>query len=128
MAAPMGNKNSEKWTIEIATELFENCLITAKDTTLDCNDFIGEVAQKNNTSLGVLEYLKSKFPELESVYTEIKQNCESNCFRNGKKGIIVPSLAIMNLKSNHGWKDRTDITTNGKDLTTPPIKWTDESD
>ena len=128
MAAPIGNKNSEKWTIEIATELFESCLITSKDTTLDCNDFIGEVAQKNDTSLGVLEYLKSKFPELESVYIEIKQNCESNCFRNGKKGTIVPSLAIMNLKSNHGWKDRTDITTNDKDLTTPPIKWTDESD
>jgi len=110
MSAPKENTNAEKWDIEKATELFNKCLETAKDKTLDCNDFIGEVAQENDTTLSILDYLKSKFPELESIYLNIKQSCEANCFRNGKKGTIVPSLAIMNLKSNHGWTDRVEST------------------
>ncbi len=110
MAAPKDNTNAEKWTIEDAKDLFSKCLETAEDKTLDCNDFIGEVAQHNKTNLFQLDYLKEKFTELETVYKEIKSNCEANCFANGKKGTIVPSLAIMNLKSNHGWTDRSENT------------------
>jgi hypothetical protein len=110
MSAPKGNKNAETWTIEQATELFNKCLETAKDKTLDCNDFIGEVAQENDTTLWQLDYLKGIYPELETIYRQIKSNCESNCFANGKKNKIVPSLAIMNLKSNHGWTDRVEST------------------
>jgi len=114
MAAPKGNTNAEKWTIEKAKDLFEKCLVTASDKSLDCNDFIGEVAQEHKTTLSTLDYLKNIFPELESVYTAIKNNCESNCFRNGKKGNINAGMAIMNLKSNHGWTDRvqSDVNTN----------------
>jgi hypothetical protein len=114
MAAPKGNNNAEVWTIEKATELFNKCLETAKDKELDCNDFIGEVAQENGTTLWQLDYLKGVFPELENTYKRIKSNCEANCFANGKKNKIVPSLAIMNLKSNHGWTDRVDNTTQGE--------------
>ena len=106
MAAPKDNKNAEKWNLENATELFQKCLETSADKTLDCNDFIGEVAQENGTTLHVLNHLMDKFPELKEVYIEIKNNCESNCFKNGKKGIINAGMAIMNLKSNHGWTDR----------------------
>ena len=108
------NKNAEKWTLEDAKELYNKCLITANDKTLDCNDFIGEVAQYNNTYIDQLDYLKTKFPELELEYKKIKRACEANCFKNGKKGDIVPSLAIMNLKSNHGWTDRAETTVKGK--------------
>lgn len=101
-----GNTNAEKWTIEKANELFDACVLTAKDQQLDCNDFIGEVALHNHSDIDQLDYLKTKFPHLESVYNRIKRACEANCFKNGKKGNIVPSLAIMNLKSNHGWTDR----------------------
>jgi hypothetical protein len=37
--------------------------------------------------------------------------------------LIATPEELRKLSMNH-----TDITTNGKDLTTPPIKWTDESD
>ena len=104
--APKDNKNAEVWDLEIAKELFQKCLETSHDISLECNDFIGEVAQENKTTLSKLDYYKKKFPELESIYVEIKQNCESNCFRNGKKGKINSGMAIMNLKSNHGWTDR----------------------
>lgn len=116
MSAPMGNKNAEKYTLEIAEKLFSDCLEIALDTTLDCNDFIGEVAQKCGTNHKLLLQLTDKFPNLKDSFEAIKSACESNCFRNGKKGKIVPSLAIMNLKSNHGWKDRTDLTTNDKPI------------
>jgi len=106
MAAPKGNTNAEKWNVENAKELFIKCLNTSADKSLDCNDFIGEVAQENKTTLSTLDYLKTTFPELETIYAEIKNNCESNCFRNGKKGNINAGMAIMNLKSNHGWTDR----------------------
>ena len=111
---PKENKNAEKWTLKEATKLFDSCLETAKDKDLDCNDFIGEVAQENNSYLTQLDYLKEKFPELEKTYKAIKNYCEANCFRNGKKGEIVPSLAIMILKSNHGWTDRAETTHKGK--------------
>jgi len=32
----------------------------------------------------------------------------------------------MNMKNRFGWKDRSDITTNDKELTAPPIKWENE--
>lgn len=114
--APINNKNAEKWTEEEAIELFNKCLKTSMDKTSDCNDFIGEIAQEHKTTLSTLDYLTTKFPHLECVYKDIKSNCEANCFRNGKNSKIIPSLAIMNLKSNHGWTDRSDTTTNGKEL------------
>ena len=116
MAAPKDNTNAEKWDKQKAIDLFNDCLETAQDSELDCNDFIGEVAQANGVTLSTLDYLKSKFPELERVYKDIKGNCEANCFRNGKKQNIVPSMAIMNLKSNHGWTDRVDTTSKDEKL------------
>jgi len=77
-------------------------------------DFIGEVAKKQKTYHHVYGYIVDKFPTLKPLLTAIKSNCESNCFYNGKKGEIVPSLAIMNLKSNHGWTDRAETTHKGK--------------
>ena len=109
VGAPEQNKNAEKWSIESATELFNKCLETAKDKTSESNDFIGEVAQEHDTTLGVLDYLTTKYPELMSIYTQIKQSCESNCFRNGKNNKIHAGMAIMNLKSNHGWTDRSEV-------------------
>lgn len=109
--APKGNTNAEKWTEEEAISLFNTCLEYSKDLTSEDNDFIGEVAQLANTTLSTLDYLHNKYPSLKTIYKDIKSNCETNCFRNGKKGKINSALAIMNLKSNHGWTDRLDNTT-----------------
>jgi len=127
MAAPKGNSNAEKWTLEEATALFQNAIDIAADKSSEENDFIGEIAQTLGVSLSTMDYLKNKYPELESMYTTIKSYCEANCFRNGKNSKIVPSLAIMNLKSNHGWTDRVanDHTTKGEAIVVPPIQWID---
>lgn len=115
--ALLGNSNAEKYSEDEAIELLANALYIAKTKKFD---FIGEVADFQGVYRDLYVYLVDKFPELKPIYKNILNSCEANCFAHAKKGDIVPSLAIINLKSNHGWTDRienkTDITTGGKSL------------
>lgn len=116
--APIENKNAEKWSFEEAEKLLSKAVELSKSKEYD---FIGEVAKEQGTYHHVYSYIVDKYPELKRLYNTLKHNCETNCFYNAKKGNIVASLGIINLKSNHGWKDRTDVTTNDKPLETPTI-------
>lgn len=108
------NNNAEKWTLENATEFMLEAYEKSKEKKLDVYtyDFIGELARDMNQYKEIFTYLSNKFSEVKSIHNKIISNCESNCFYNGKKSNIVPSLAIMNLKSNHGWTDRVENNTN----------------
>jgi len=116
---PINNKNAEKWTIELATHLFDKALELSKDREYD---FIGEIARDLDQYKEVFTYLSDRFPELKMHHKRIISNCDANCFYNGKKQNITPSLAIMNLKSNHGWTDRVDTTTKGDKLPTTTVQ------
>lgn len=118
--APLENTNAEKWTLEEATIFLDEAIELSKK---DGYDFIGEVAKAQGSYVDVYDYLIDKFSTLKDKKTIIKRNCEANCFSSGKKGDIVPSMAIMNLKSNHGWTDRSESTIKGKVDTS---KYTDE--
>lgn len=122
MAAPKENKNAEKWTLEEATIFIEKAVELSQDTEYD---FIGEIAKELNQYKEIFSYLVDKFPELKQQHKRLVSNCESNCFYNGKKNNIVPSLAIMNLKSNHGWTDRieTNNTNNNINQDVTPISF-----
>jgi hypothetical protein len=113
MAAPKDNSNAEKWDIDTATQFMEDSLMmsTEKEGEIYSYDFIGELARDMQQYKEVFGYISTKFKELKTIHNKIISNCESNCFYNGKKNNIVPSMAIMNLKSNHGWTDRLDQTT-----------------
>jgi hypothetical protein len=119
MAAPEENNNAEKWTLEESTKLFDDAIKLSENENRDY-DFIGEIARDLKQYKELFSYLSNKFPELKEIHNRLISNCEANCFYNGKKSNIVPSLAIMNLKSNHGWTDRNDVTTDGKELQQPP--------
>ncbi len=123
MSAPIENKNAEKWTIKEATDFYNQAL---ELSTKSDYDFIGEIARDLCQYHKLFSYLSDKFPELKAIEKKIVSNCEANCFSNGKKGNITPSLAIMNLKSNHGWTDRNDITTGGNEINIPPIQWVND--
>lgn len=114
----IGNLNAEKYSLEEAIKLFSEALIISTDKEFD---FIGEVASQQGLYKDLYNHLLKRFPELTPIFNNIKNNLESNCYHNGKKGNIIPSLAIINLKSNHGWTDRieskSDITTGGKPIT-----------
>jgi hypothetical protein len=107
------NKNAEKWDLELSTVFMDEALELSKSRDYD---FIGELARDLEQYHHLFSYLKNKFPELTNTYNKIKSNCEANCFFNGKKQNITPSLAIMNLKSNHNWTDRVDTTSKGNEL------------
>ncbi len=118
--APKDNKNAEKWTIEEATSFLDEAIEISEKTGYD---FIGEVAKSQGSYIDIYDYLIEKFPALKLKKTIIKRNCEVNCFSSGKKGEIDKAMAIMNLKSNHGWTDRSESTIKGKmDVT----RYTDE--
>ena len=110
------NKNAEKWTQELATKFFEDALELSKNKDYD---FIGEIARDLGQYIDLFDHLISRFPELKIIKKKILSNCEANCYSNGKTGNIVPSLAIMNLKSNHKWTDRIDTTTQGESTNKP---------
>ncbi len=115
MAAPEGNKNAEKWTLKESTKFLERAIVLSEDKKYD---FIGEVARHQKSYIEIYEYLVDKFEQLRPLLKRLKRNCEANCFSNAKASKIVPSIAIMNLKSNHGWTDRVDNTTKGEKIST----------
>lgn len=107
------NKNAERWNLEDATSFMDKAVELSKNKKYD---FVGEVAKDLGQYHHLFAYLKDKFPILDYQYKMIFANCETNCFLNGKKGDIIPSLAIMNLKSNHKWTDRIDNTSKGNEI------------
>jgi hypothetical protein len=125
VGAPKDNTNAEKWTIETATKLMTEAVKLSKKEDYD---FIGEVAKKLDTYIDVFDYIVDKFPELKKYKSQIKRNCETNCFSNIKNENINTAAGIMNLKSNHGWTDRiqSDHTTKGDKLQTQFIVGTKE--
>lgn len=102
------NRNAEKWSEEKALELFEKAIEIAEAPESDF-DFIGEVTRELRVSRFLLINLAKKFPSCKDLYSELKSYVESNCFSNGKRGNINTAMAIVNLKSNHGWTDKPEL-------------------
>lgn len=115
-----GNTNAEKWSEEVSINFFEDAIALAKDRTKGF-DFIGEVATHMDSYRDVFTYLKDKYKECKPLYKKLTSILESNCFSHGKKGDINTAMAIVNLKSNHGWTDRAETTIQGGNN---PIKTT----
>ena len=118
--APQGNNNAEIWTEEKAIDFLNEAIEKAKEVDDEGNrkyDFIGELASDMDTYREIFDYLAGKFNKAKELRSILKSHIEANCFSSAKKGKIVPSLGIINLKSNHGWTDRVDQTTKGESLT-----------
>jgi len=124
MAAPIENTNAEKWSVESAVTFFNEAIELVKeyDQSKDTYkyDFIGEIAREKQSYKEVFTYLKDKFPEVKELHKQLISTLEANCFYNSKKGNINTAIGIVNLKSNHGWTDRNDISSGGEKLQLPP--------
>jgi hypothetical protein len=132
--APYGNKNAEKWKIRNALQLFYDAIeLSNKEEKLQLKqgdklqeltgykfDFIGEVARELGTYKSIFTELIKKFPGLKKYHNQLIENLEANCFCNTKKGMIREATGIVNLKSNHKWKDRVDNTTDDKPIKDNP--------
>lgn len=127
---PYGNKNAEKWIIEEAETFFNKAIALANkkeivklkkgEYTIEVEqykyDFIGEVARELKSYKSIFTDLKNKFPELQYAHIQLIETLEANCFWNSKRGAIKEATAIVNLKSNHKWTDRADLTTNDEKI------------
>lgn len=115
MAAPFLNKNAEQWTLNDSKELFNSAIELSLEERFD---FIGEIAKELRVYRDLFTYLSDKYKELQEPYKIIKSNLEANCFSHSKKGDIKEATAIMNLKSNYNWTDRT---TSAHTITEQPL-------
>jgi len=135
-----GNKNAEKWSQEDAENLYSFCEEIIDDETEYIVkdekiigykfDFIGELIKvlkkefkpKKIYRKLLSEHLPSRFEGLQLRYLQLKEDLESNCYSNTKKGIINTAVGIVNLKSNHKWTDRVqnDVTSKGDKIEKQP--------
>lgn len=126
VGAPLNNNNAEKWTYELALELFSRAFELSEDKELYSvgkesiegfrYDFIGELVnelKKEYKHVGRVHShllsrdLPGRFEDLKTEWEDLKSVMETNCYSNTKKGIINTAVGIINLKSNHKWTDRS---------------------
>lgn len=127
----LGNKNAEIWTYEESEKLLIDAIILSneKETFTIKNgekafevygykfDFIGEIARELDTyHSNITRDIPTRHPKLKMLVDKLIYNLEANCYSNTKKGIIKEATGIVNLKSNHKWTDRTDLTTKDKEI------------
>lgn len=101
MAAPEGNTNAEKITLEEAIKLVELAYSKISD---ECY-FLSSLADECNTYRQKFEYILKKHNDNEVVFNTIKKiynKCESIVMSKTAKGEIVPALGIFVLKAYHG--------------------------
>ncbi len=115
-----GNNAHEKWSIEDAKELFLKALKYANDDD-DClciQDAIYYIKLPSSTFYNLIK----RFSELEYIKKDIDLAVIRKINKGGLKGKFNPALSIWRMKQL-GEKDeqKTDITTNGKDVNNTPI-------
>jgi hypothetical protein len=116
-----GNTNAEKWTIEEA-EKFCNDVLEVLQTDKKIRT-LGGACLKAGGYETLIHYLEEKY---NTVFEPIKKSREivkERLIEQGLDGDANPTMAIFILKNNHNMTDKqqTDITTNGKDVSTTPI-------
>ena len=139
MAINKGNKNAEKWTLEKSEALLDEA-IELTDRVCDYVvhgtkvigyefDFIGEIARHLKVYHELITRdIRDRHSSLKPKIKLLKNNLESNCYSNTKKGIINTAVGIVNLKSNHKWTDRVDNTTKDKEIKPTTINFTSNED
>lgn len=123
MAAPKGNTNAEKVTLDDAIKLVE---LAYSKINSNCY-FLSKLADECDTYRDKFSYILEKFNDNEVVFRTIKKiynKCESIVMDKTANGDIVPSLGIFVLKAYHGLmetsKQHLDHTTNGEALNLTP--------
>jgi hypothetical protein len=110
MAAPKGNKNAEKYTIEDARKFFDDCLVYA-ETTPQVYHW-SKIARWKNTHKDIFDYLIKKFNnnvEFRNIKKQIATILEDNIVSAlfGRK--IPESAGIFALKCVFRWRDKEEV-------------------
>ena len=121
MAAPKENTNAEKWTLEEA-EKFCNSVLAYIEQNKKCRS-LSEACTELGQYEDLINYLSNKFDIVFRPIKRAKDIVKNRLVSQGLDGDANPTMAIFILKNNHNMTDKqqTDITTNGKDVSTTPI-------
>ena len=60
-----------------------------------------------------------KYPAFSDSLNKLKAEQAQRVLENGLAGTYNPVIAKLILSNNHGYRDKQDVTTNGKELPTP---------
>ena len=120
MAAPKENTNAEKWTLE--AEKFCNSVLAYIEQNKKCRS-LSEACTELGQYEDLINYLSNKFDVVFRPIKRAKDIVKNRLVSQGLDGDANPTMAIFILKNNHNMTDKqqTDITTNGKDVSTTPI-------
>jgi len=113
MAAPFGNKNREKWTIEESNK-FLNTVYEYVKSHSDCCS-LSEACSELGWYEEVFIYIQKKYSNVE--FQPIKKASEiikQRLIKKGLKNEYNPTMSIFILKTNHGMQDRQVIDQNIK--------------
>lgn len=121
MAAPKENTNAEKWTLEEA-EKFCNSVLAYIEKNKKCRS-LSEACTELGQYEDLINYLSNKFDVVFRPIKRAKDIVKNRLVNQGLDGDANSTMAIFILKNNHNMTDKqqTDITTNGKDVSTTPI-------
>lgn len=115
MPAPAGNKYNEKWTLETTNELFDKILTYIEDNKKcrSISEAIVEVGEYEE----LVMYLEKKFAgeDFKSI-KKARDICKNRLVNQGLDGEANTTMAIFILKNNHGFKDKTDVTSGDKPI------------
>lgn len=103
MAAPTGNLNAEKWTIESLCPLLEQIEEMAFKTEAH---FIGTLLVQFRISRKAWCYWRKKFseePEISARMDLIEETLEQRLVEDALEGKIKPAMAMFCLKCHHTW-------------------------
>jgi hypothetical protein len=62
---------------------------------------------------------EKKYPEFSDALNKIRTEQQQRLLNNGLAGTYNPTIAKLVLSANHGMREKSDVTTNDKELPTP---------
>lgn len=119
-----GNKNAEKWTepkaLALAESLIEWMSPKINEKGRDehaANIYISDfLTLQNGLNKDTFNYLKDKFTSFSELLKRAKEIQELKLWKYGTAGKLNPTMTIFALKNLHGYKDKVDVTSAGKEL------------
>lgn len=125
----------EKWTESVALKLGEELIAWLKEKTDDgqdkCNIFFEEfLIIENDYYPSLITYLCDKFSSFSDLIAKAKKIQEIKLQKYGVADSLNATMTKFVLTNQHGWTDKVDNTTNGKEITkeTPTIVFMKQDD
>lgn len=120
--APEGNTNAEKWDL-VRTEMFFDDILKHVQSNPKCRSLSEAVIEVGEYE-ELISYLLNKYKEVDfKSIKRAKDIVKNRLVKQGLDGEANPTMAIFILKNNHNMTDKqqTDVTTNGKEISTNPV-------